>query len=137
MLPGRVESALGGALLALLGHDARGVRFMPQRDCEHLLGRRHLEVQRQADLGHQPVDVAVGDVPPVLAQVRGDAVRACLGGEDGGAHRVGMRAAASVPDRRDMVDVDAETKPAAHAAVRLPGFSAGIDASSGGGWSAA
>ena len=58
VLPGRIEPALGRALLAPLGDDARGVRPMPERDLEHLLGRRHLEVQRQVDLGHQPVDVA-------------------------------------------------------------------------------
>ena len=29
-----------------------------KRDRQHLLGRRHLEIQRQIDLGHQPVDVA-------------------------------------------------------------------------------
>ena len=52
----------------------------------------------------------VGDVPPVLAQVRGDPVGAGLGGDDRGAHRVGMIAAARVPDRRDMVDIDAEAE---------------------------
>ena len=59
---------------------------------------------------HQPVDVVVGDVPPVLAQMGGDAVGAGLGGGEGGAHRIGMRAAARVPDGRDMVDIDAEAE---------------------------
>jgi hypothetical protein len=27
-----------------------------KRDLEHLLGRRHLEVQGEGDLGHEPVD---------------------------------------------------------------------------------
>ena len=55
------------------------------------------------------VDVGVGDVPAVLAQVGGDAVGA---GErhPRGAHRVGMPSAARVPDGRDVVDVDAEAK---------------------------
>ena len=52
-----------------------------KRDRQHLLGRRHFEVQRQVDLGHQPVDVGVGDVAPVLAQMGGDAVGAGLGRE--------------------------------------------------------
>ena len=41
-------------------------------------------------------------------------------------------AAARVPDRRDMVDIDAEAEVPIHAALRLPGFSAGRAASSGG-----
>ena len=80
VLAGGVEAALGGALLAPLGDDAGGVRLVAKRDLQHLLGRRHLEVQRQVDLGHQPVDVVVGDVPAVLAQVRGDPVGAGVGG---------------------------------------------------------
>ena len=89
---------------------------------------------------HQPVDIVVGDVAPVLAQMGGDAVGAGRGGGEGGADRIGMSAAARVPDRRDMVDIDAEAEVAqaqrAQAALRLPGFSAGMAASSGGSASA-
>ena len=46
VLAGGVEAALGGALLALLGDDAGGVGAVAERDLEHLLGRRHLEVER-------------------------------------------------------------------------------------------
>ena len=48
---------------------------------------------------------------PVLAQVGGDAVGAGIGDELRRAHRIGMVAAARVPDRRDVVDVDAEAQP--------------------------
>ena len=58
-----------------------------KRDRQHLLGRRHFEVQGQVDLGHQPVDVIVGDVAAVLAQMGGDPVRAGLRRDDRGAHR--------------------------------------------------
>ena len=118
MLAGGVEAALGGPLLALLGDDAGGVRAVGERDGEHLLGRRHFEVERDFERGHQPVDILVGDVAPVLAQMRGDAVGAGLRGGEGGADRIGMRAAARVPDRRDMVDVDAEAEVAG--SRRLP-----------------
>ena len=91
-----------------------------ERDRQHLLGRRHFEVQRQVDLGHQPVDVVVGDVAAVLAQMGGDPVGAGLRGDDRGAHRIGMIAAARVPDGRDMVDIDAEAEPAGHAARGSP-----------------
>ena len=131
-LAGGVEPALGGALLTLFGDDAGGVRPMRQRDRQHLLGRRHFQVQRQVDFGHQPVDILVGDVAPVLAQMRGDPVGARGGRGMGGADRIGMRAAARVPDGRDMVDVDAEAEPRGHAAARLPGLIAGIFANSSG-----
>src|SRR5438270_2818541 len=114
VLPGGIETALGGALLAPLRDDARRMRSMPQRDLEHFLGCSHFQVQRQINLGHQPVDVAIRDVPPVLAQVRRDAVRAGLRGQDGRPHRVGMIAAARVPDRRYVVNVDAEAQLARH-----------------------
>jgi hypothetical protein len=43
-----------------------------------------------------------------------------------------MTASARVPDRRDVIDIDAEAEFPGHAAARLPGFTAGIAASSGG-----
>jgi hypothetical protein len=43
-----------------------------------------------------------------------------------------MISAARVPDGRDVIDVDAEAEARGQAAARLPGFTAGIDASSGG-----
>jgi hypothetical protein len=47
-----------------------------------------------------------------------------------------MIAAARVADRRDVIDVDAEAETAGHAAARLPGLTAGSEASSGGSASA-
>jgi hypothetical protein len=41
-------------------------------------------------------------------------------------------AATRVPDRRDMVDIDAKAEAVAQAAARLPGLIAGIAARSGG-----
>ena len=86
----RVEAALGGALLAPLRHDAGGVRPMPERDRQHLVGRRHLEIERQGEPVHQPADVGVGDVAAILAKMRGDAVGAGLLGDQRGAHRIGL-----------------------------------------------
>ena len=48
-----------------------------------------------------------------------------------------MIAAARVADRRDVVDVDAEAEAGERQALRLPGFTAGMAASSGGSSSAA
>ena len=116
VLPGRVEAAFGGPLLALFGDDAGGVGAVGQRDFEHFLGRRHFEVQRDFEPGHERVDIGVGDVPPVLAQMGGDPVGAGRGGGEGGADRIGVRPAARVPDRRDMIDIDAK----AEGAVKAP-----------------
>ena len=73
----------------------------------HLAG---VEVQRQVDLGHQPVDIFVGDVTPVLAEMRRNAIRASLRRGMGRAQGVGMPPASRVPDGRDMVDIDAEAE---------------------------
>jgi hypothetical protein len=47
----------------------------------------------------------------ILAQMERDAVAAGVGDEAGGAHRVGMVAAAGVPEGGDVIDVDAEAEP--------------------------
>ena len=108
--PTTFEPALGGALLALFRHEAAGVGQVAQRDGQHLVGRRHLQVERTRQLGLEPGDVVVGDVAAILAQVRGDAVGAGLDGEMRGAQRIGMAAAARVADGGDVVDVDAEAQ---------------------------
>lgn len=129
-----VQPTFRGPFLALFRHDATGVRLVAQGDVQHLLGRRHFQVQRQFDLGHETVDIGVGDMAPVLAQMGGDTVGPAFRRLARRAHRVGMGTAAGVPDRRHMVDIDAETH--RHARPRLPGLIAGMASSSGGNWSA-
>jgi len=68
VLPDHVETALGGEFFAALGHQARRMRLGRERDPQHVLGRRHLEIQRLGDLGLQPRHVLVADVAAVLAQ---------------------------------------------------------------------
>ena len=56
-----------------------------------------------------------------------------FGGHRRGARRIGMRAAARVSNRRDMVDVQAQAERLRHqASPRLPGFMAGMRSISGG-----
>ena len=142
-----VEAALGRALGALFRHKATGVGTDAQRDVEHRLGRRHLEIERLLDRGLEPLHVVVVDMAAVLAQMRGDPVGAGLDGEEGGANGIGRRAAARVAEGRDVVDVDAEVEARssdvflrfvrrAPASDRLPGLTAGSAASSGGSASA-
>ena len=135
-LPRRVDPALGRAFLALFGDDARRVRAVLQRDREHFVGRRHLQIERHGQAGREPRDIVVGDVPAILTQMRGDAVRPRLDRQQRRPHRVGIPRPARIAHRRDVIDVDAETQMPGHAA-RLPGLIAGIASSSGGkasGW---
>ena len=123
------------------------MRAEAQRDVEHRLGRRHLEIERLPDRGLEPPHVVVVDVATVLAQVSGDPVGARLDGEERRAHGIGRCAAAGVADGGDVVDVDAQAdrghrkssspfSQAAPASDRLPGLTAGSAASSGGSASA-
>ncbi len=130
-----IEAALGGQLLAPLRHQAGGVGPVIQGDGQHLLGDRHFQVQRLAALqaqGGQLIDVGVGDVPAVLAQVRGDPVGAGGDGDLGRAQRLGIAFAAGVPDGRHVVDVHAKADAAHAESLLLPGSSTGRAASSGG-----
>ena len=108
-LTDHVEPAFRGPLGAPFRHQAGRMRTGPQRDRDHVVGRRHLEIQRLVDLGLEPRDIVVADVPAVLAQMRRDPVRARGDGQPGRAHRIGMPAAARVSNGRDMVDI--HTKP--------------------------
>ena len=110
VLADHVEAALGGELLAALRHQAHRVRLGRKRDPQHVLGRRHLEIQRLRDLGLQPRHVVVADVAAVLAQMRGDAVGAGLDRGQRRAHRIGPLAAPRVAQGGDVIDIDAEAQ---------------------------
>ena len=86
------------------------MRARPHRDVDHLVGRRHFEIERLLDLGLEARDIVVADVPAILAQMRRDAVGAGLDREPRGPHRIGMPSAARVADGGDVVDVDAQAK---------------------------
>ncbi len=83
---------------------------MAHGDREHLRGRRHLEIERYLDLAAEACDVVVGDVAAVLAQMRGDAVRAGRDRQPRGPHRIGMPPAAGIADGGDVIDVHAQTQ---------------------------
>ena len=105
-----VETAFGRALFAAFRHEAARVRHVAQGDRQHFLGRSHLEIQGPRQLGLQARDVGIGDVAAVLAQMRGNAVGARLYGDVCGAQRIRMPAAPRVPDRSDVIDVDAKAQ---------------------------
>ena len=98
---------------------------MRKRDVEHLLGRRHLEVERLGDRRLEAAHVVVADMAAILAQVRGDAVGPRLDGEQRRADRIGSAAAARVAHRRDVIDVDAKAKRGHRIGLPLPEPSGG------------
>ena len=108
LLRGDVEPALGRDLLAPLGHQHRHLRLERAGDADHLVGRRHFEVELDLRQRAQPAHVLVLDVPAVFAQVHGDAVGAAQVRFDRRPDRVGLVGAPRLAQRRDVVDVDAE-----------------------------
>ena len=95
-------------LLAPLGHEATVGRAILDRDVEHRVRHGHLEVDARLRGAHEHFHVANLDVPPVLAQVHGDAVRTGLLGEQRGQDRIGVARAAGLPQRSNVIDVNAE-----------------------------
>ena len=108
MLARHVEAALRRQLLAALRYEAAGMRQEFERESKHLGGGGHLQIERVTQRGFEARDVVIPDMTPVLAQMRGNAVRSRLDGEFGRAQRIGMAAAARIPDGRHMVDIHAE-----------------------------
>ena len=102
-----VETPFGGELLAALRHEAGVGGADPPRERDHRLGRGHLEVQLHAETAAEHLHVAFLDMAAVLAQVDRDAVGAGRLGDEGGLHRIRVVDAPGLPERRDVVDVDA------------------------------
>jgi len=96
------------------------VRLVSKGYRQHFFGCRHFQVQRHRKTGHQVCDVVVGNVAPVFAEMGSDAVGAGSLGDPGGANRIRVAAAPSVPDRRHVIDIDAKTKIAFHYSYSLP-----------------
>ena len=106
-----VETALGRALLAPLRHEAarrweRGASAMSSISSVAAISR----LSGQVSSAFRRADVAVGDVPAILAQVRGDAVGAGLQRKVRGAQRIGMASAARVTDGGHVIDVHAQAQ---------------------------
>ncbi len=118
-LPGDVESAFRGDLLARFRHQAAILRLHLPSDTDHLLRHRHFQIhpglQELAHEGH----VTILNVPPILAQVQSDAVRAALFGEQRGVHRIRVMNPPGLAQRRHMIDVHSQGD-----AGRRPAFTA-------------
>ena len=103
-----IEPTFGRDFGAPLGHEHRHFRAQLARDADHLVGGRHLEIQLDMHEVAQTPHVLVLDVSAILAQVHGDAIRTAEVSLDGRPHRVGLVRAPCLPQRCNVVDVDAE-----------------------------
>ena len=107
------------------------MRAVGEGDFQHLLGRGHLQIQRQIGRILNTADVRIADMAAVFAQMCGDAIAADTRYDFRRAHRIGMLAAARVTHGRDMIDIDAKAQTGGQD-LRLPGLIAGMAASSAG-----
>jgi hypothetical protein len=78
-------------------------------DGDHIVRDGHLKVEPGFDLFPEQLDVPVLDMPAVFAQMRGDPVGTCLFGDQGGVQDRRVRGVPRLPDRRHVVDIDAES----------------------------
>src|SRR5205814_7283751 len=87
-------------------------------DADHLVGGGHLEVEADVRELAQAPHVLVLDVAAVFAQVAGDAVGAAQMRLDRRPDGVGLVGAASLADRRDVVNVDTKLDHSSFSSMR-------------------
>ena len=107
-LPRHVEPAFGRDFLAAFRYEHRHLGFHFHGDVDHFIGRRHFEIELDVNEIAQTTHVLVLDVAPILAQMHGDAVGAAEMRFDGRPHGIRLMRAPRLPQRRHVVDIDAE-----------------------------
>ena len=103
-----VEAALGGHLVPPFRHQHGHFRPGRAGDADHLVSRRHFQVELDLRRFLEPADVGILDVPAILAQMHGDAIGAAQMRLDGAPDGIGFVSAPGLADGGDVVDVDAE-----------------------------
>ena len=78
------------------------------RDADHLVGHRHFEIHAGLQRLAHHRDVAILDVPAILAQMQRDAVGAGLLGEKRRVQRIRIAGAARLAQRRHVINVHAQ-----------------------------
>lgn len=94
--------------MAAFGHQHGHLRLDAAGNGDHLVGGCHFEIQLDLCQIAQPFDVGILDMPPVLAQVDGDAIGTAEVRFDCGPDWIRLVGAARLADRCDMVDIDAK-----------------------------
>ena len=96
------------------------VRPDARRDADHLLCAGHLQVQVDVERFANQLNVAVLDMPPILAQVHGDLVCATEHGRVGRCDDFRKLLSTCLPQGGHVIDVDAESDHAGRIAARIP-----------------
>lgn len=105
---GEIQTALSRDFLASFWNKSHLVRTYALSDCHHLRHACELQIEKSTHVAAQTLDVVVLDVPAVLAQVRGDAISSGFQARSRGGDRIRLAPAASLTQRRDVIDVDVE-----------------------------
>ena len=67
VLTSGIQTALGSTLFAPFGHDASGVRTMPQSDFQHFVGRGHFQIEWQVGGGLDAGKIIIADMTAIFA----------------------------------------------------------------------
>ena len=91
-------------------HQADVVGPVRQREFQHLVVQRHLEIQPGLGLRDQAGDVAVLDVAAIFAKMNGDEIGAVVLGHPCGLEDRGILGSARLAQRGDVIDVDSQQR---------------------------
>ena len=105
---GGIEAALRCDFLPAFRNDAARVRGGLDGDGRHLLRGRHLKIEGGIDLGHDPADIFIANMTPILAEVRRNAIGASLDGHARRTNGIGKEAASGITQRCNVIDVQAK-----------------------------
>jgi len=107
-LVGQVDAAFGGDLGATFGDERRLIRGRPDGDIDNLSREAHLQIEFDVYGLPQDCQVAIGNMPAILAQMNGDGVGAAQFRFGGRPDRVRLVRLASLTQRGDVIDIDTE-----------------------------
>ena len=100
-----IESPFGGDLFALLGNERDLLRMHAERDVDHLVSTRCLEVEIRSHIGCELVHVGVLHMPAIFAQMRSYSVSARVLADRCRFRRTGLDPSPGLPNGRDVIYV--------------------------------
>ena len=106
----RVEAPFGGHFLASLRHERGLIGPDAAGDRQHVFVAGQFEIQLDRHGLAENFQIAILDMAAIFAEVDRDAVGAAQLGQSGGPNRIGLVRPPGLPERGDVVDVDAEVR---------------------------
>mgnify|MGYP003343624789 CR=1 FL=1 len=101
-----IEPALRRSLCSFFWNDTYCVRPNAKRNIKHLLSRRHFKIQRLGDCLFEAPHICVGDMTPIFAQMRGDAIGSGIYGKKSRAQRVRTGTTPRITNSRNMININ-------------------------------